>query len=92
MMRLTIILIQCIVRAMYICICNGHREKDIRAAAESGLRCARSIYRHLGKPARCGRCLDTAAQVIEDVHARTAPDEGAPAAAVGGAARAPEPA
>jgi bacterioferritin-associated ferredoxin len=54
---------------MYICICNGHRESDIRAVAKTGISCAREIYTRLGKPPRCGRCLDTAAQVIADVHA-----------------------
>jgi bacterioferritin-associated ferredoxin len=53
---------------MYVCICNGHRESDIRAVAQTGLTCAREIYARLGKPPRCGRCLDTAAQVIAEVH------------------------
>jgi bacterioferritin-associated ferredoxin len=53
---------------MFICICNGHRESDIREAAAQGLRSAPEIYRHLGKPPRCGRCLDTAAQVVAEVH------------------------
>lgn len=57
---------------MYVCICNGHRDRDIREAAEKGLRCARAIYTHLGKPARCGRCLDLAAKVIEEVHGAAA--------------------
>jgi bacterioferritin-associated ferredoxin len=58
---------------MYVCICNGHRDSDIREAAKTaGLRCARAIYRHLGKPPRCGRCLDFAAQVIDEVHAAEA--------------------
>ena len=54
---------------MFICICNGHRERDIREAAAQGLRCAREIYTHLGKPPRCGRCLELATRVIEEVHA-----------------------
>jgi bacterioferritin-associated ferredoxin len=53
---------------MYICICNGHSDRDIRQAAATGLRCAREIYAHLGKPPRCGRCLDTAAQLIAEVY------------------------
>jgi bacterioferritin-associated ferredoxin len=53
---------------MYVCICNGHRERDIREAAKTGLRCAREVYRHLGKPPKCGRCLAVASQVIEEVH------------------------
>ena len=62
------IIIPGILRFMYVCICNGHRDGDIRDAAKTGLRCAKQIYRHLGKPARCGRCLDFAAQVIAEVH------------------------
>lgn len=54
---------------MYVCICNGHRDSDIRGAAEeAGLRCPREIYSYLGKPARCGRCLDFASKLIEEVH------------------------
>jgi bacterioferritin-associated ferredoxin len=53
---------------MYVCICNGHRDSEIRAAAKTGLRCAREIYRHLGKPARCGRCLEVATAVVNEVH------------------------
>lgn len=54
---------------MYICICNGHRDSDIRSVAEtSGLTCPREIYTYLGKPPRCGRCLETASRVIEEVH------------------------
>jgi bacterioferritin-associated ferredoxin len=53
---------------VYVCICNGHRDSDIRSAAAEGYRCAREIYRHLGKPARCGRCLDLASELINEVH------------------------
>jgi bacterioferritin-associated ferredoxin len=54
---------------MYVCICNGHRASEIRSAAEAGLRNPREIYAHLGKPPRCGCCLEYAAKLIEDVHA-----------------------
>ena len=53
---------------MYVCVCNGHSDRDIRRAARSGLRCARTIYAQLGKPLRCGRCLQTAEQVVQEVH------------------------
>lgn len=58
---------------MYVCICNGHRDDEIRAAAATGLRCARAIYAHLGKPPRCGRCLALATKLIEEVHAVAEP-------------------
>lgn len=70
---MTIVLNAPILGAMYICICNGHRDSDIRdAARREGLRSAREIYRRLGKPVRCGRCLEVAAQVIEEAHATAA--------------------
>lgn len=63
------ILVSDILAPMYICVCNGHRERDIREAARRGLRSVSAIYSYLGKPVRCGRCLDHAARVIDEVHA-----------------------
>ena len=51
---------------MFVCMCNGHRDSDIRKVAATGLTCAREIYRKLGKPARCGRCLEFAAELIAE--------------------------
>ena len=53
---------------MYVCLCNGHVEREIREAAASGLRCPKAIYASLGKPPRCGRCLPLASEIIESVH------------------------
>ena len=49
---------------MYICICNGHRDTDIAAAAANGQRCVRQIYAQLGGEPQCGQCLDMAADVV----------------------------
>lgn len=57
---------------MFVCICNGHRASEIRDAARSGLRSASEIYARLGKPVRCGRCLELATSVIEEVHGSAA--------------------
>ncbi len=73
---------------MFVCICNGHRDKDIQDAARAGMTCARKIYRSLGKPVRCGRCLDLATQLVDEVHATTA---GHAAGPVGACATAPAP-
>jgi len=56
---------------MYVCVCNGHSDRDIRRAAESGIRCTRTIYEQLGKPIRCGRCIQTADRLVQEVHAST---------------------
>jgi bacterioferritin-associated ferredoxin len=53
---------------MYVCICNGHSDRDIRRIAQSGVRCARDIYVQLGKPIRCGQCLQMAEQLVQEVH------------------------
>ena len=53
---------------MYVCVCNGHSDRDIRRAARSGLRCARAVYAELGKPIRCGRCMQLAERLVREVH------------------------
>lgn len=74
------ILMRAMIASMYVCICNGHRDGDIREAAKTGLRCAVKIYRHLGKPPRCGRCLSFAKEVIAEVHGSSEAEEAVPAA------------
>ena len=54
---------------MYVCICNGHRDRDLKAAAASGIRCAREAYDCLGGAPRCGQCLEVAQQIIDEMHA-----------------------
>lgn len=65
---------------MYVCICNGHREADLRDIARRGVACANEAYRHLGGPPRCGRCLDLAQKVMDEVAGRT--QTGVPSAAL----------
>lgn len=62
-------------RRMYVCLCNGHRDSEIRQAAASGLTSARAIYAHLGKPPRCGRCLELADKLVAEVHGQSAAAE-----------------
>ena len=53
---------------MYVCICNGYRDKDIREVARSGVQCAREAYETLGAGPRCGKCLEFAQTLIDDLH------------------------
>ncbi len=53
---------------MYVCLCNGTRDHDLRKVAQSGIRCARRAYASLGARPRCGRCLDTAQQIVDEAH------------------------
>ena len=54
---------------MFVCICNGYRESDIREMARSGIRCAHKAYCALGGSPNCGQCLKFAQDLIDDVHA-----------------------
>jgi len=54
---------------MYVCICNGITDRDIRQAADAGCRSLAELTMRTGCGACCGTCLDTAAQVLEEVRA-----------------------
>ena len=58
---------------MFVCVCNRYRDSEIRAAAAAGMTCPREIYSALGKPPRCGRCLEFAASVIAEARAGAVP-------------------
>ena len=54
---------------MYVCLCNGHPSQDIeRTARDRNLTCAKAIYDALGGPVCCGTCLETAQDLVDDVH------------------------
>jgi len=58
---------------MYVCLCNGYRDVEIREVAESGVRCAQEVYLTLGNGPCCGTCLDCAQEIVDSVHAPAAP-------------------
>jgi bacterioferritin-associated ferredoxin len=49
---------------MYVCICNGVTDKDIRQAAEAGCRSMAELTMRTGCGATCGTCLDMAAELL----------------------------
>ncbi|MCH8684350.1 (2Fe-2S)-binding protein [Pedomonas mirosovicensis] len=54
---------------MYVCICNGLREADVRAAARtSGEQRPNAVYAHLGCRFECGQCASFARSVITEEH------------------------
>lgn len=54
---------------MYVCLCNGVTERQIREVAEAGCRTVPELTMRTGAGANCGSCLDMAAQVLHDAHA-----------------------
>ena len=51
---------------MYVCICNGIRQSELRTAARNCDHDAEAIYRALGRPLQCRQCIDDADEIIED--------------------------
>jgi bacterioferritin-associated ferredoxin len=54
---------------VYVCICNGVTESQIREAAANGVRNVAELTMRTGCGASCGSCLDTAVEVLRSVHA-----------------------
>ena len=51
---------------MYVCICNGITENQIRNAVSDGVRSLRELRADLGVASCCGKCADCAQQVIHE--------------------------
>ena len=51
---------------MYVCLCNGYRDAELREWAGKGLDCAIAIYHALGNGPCCGRCLECAQQIVDE--------------------------
>ena len=56
---------------MYICICNGITDKQIRNAAESGVRDLWALQRELGVASGCGSCQEAASDILRETRQRT---------------------
>nr|WP_255595047.1 (2Fe-2S)-binding protein [Lysobacter sp. BMK333-48F3] len=50
---------------VYVCICNGVTDRDIRQAAEAGCRSLPELTMRTGAGANCGSCLELAASLLE---------------------------
>ena len=50
---------------MYVCLCNGYRDTELRKLAREGIGCAVEAYKTLGNGPSCGQCLDWAQQIID---------------------------
>ena len=42
---------------MYVCNCNGIREREVRAAIQAGARRPREIFQSKGCTPKCARCV-----------------------------------
>jgi bacterioferritin-associated ferredoxin len=54
---------------VYVCICNGVTDHQIRDAAANGVRSVSELTMRTGCGATCGTCLETAAGILENSRA-----------------------
>ncbi len=52
---------------MYICVCNGVTEHDIRQCAESGVCTFSALQGELGVGAGCGQCRKEVKNILRDL-------------------------
>ena len=53
---------------MYVCLCNGITDRDIRRAAESGCTSMRQLGKETGVGQDCGRCAVMAREILREYH------------------------
>lgn len=56
---------------MYVCLCKGVTDKQIRKAVDEGARSIRDLRQQFGVGSQCGKCTCCARDVLhEALHAR----------------------
>ncbi|WP_346837013.1 bacterioferritin-associated ferredoxin [Microbulbifer sp. SAOS-129_SWC] len=51
---------------MYVCICKGITDGQIKEAIYDGSTSVKALRRHLGVSSQCGRCAELTQEIIEE--------------------------
>jgi bacterioferritin-associated ferredoxin len=51
---------------LYVCNCNGIRERECRAAIEAGARRPADVFRHCQAEAQCAKCVCDMRRMIQE--------------------------
>jgi bacterioferritin-associated ferredoxin len=51
---------------MYVCLCQGITDKQIRAAVASGATTLEAVRHTLGVASQCGQCGDLASEIVSE--------------------------
>ena len=51
---------------MYVCICNGITDKQIRAAVDRGVASLQELQDELGVASQCGSCAEHALSMLRE--------------------------
>jgi bacterioferritin-associated ferredoxin len=60
---------------MFVCLCNGYRDSDLRALANQGLHRVEDAYAALGGAPACRQCVDYAQEILDQEIALAASGE-----------------
>jgi bacterioferritin-associated ferredoxin len=52
---------------MYVCICKGVTDRDIRGAVEGGVCTVRGLRKQLGCTGQCGKCKSQVREIRDEV-------------------------
>ena len=58
--------------AVYVCICNGVTEQDVRSALEAGCSSMTELTMRTGCGATCGCCVEVASSMVAEASAPAA--------------------
>ena len=51
---------------MYVCLCNGFTDRDVKSAIADGAQCVANIYDSLGAPPQCAKCSIHIREIIRE--------------------------
>jgi len=51
---------------MYVCLCNGLTDRDLRRAAAAGDGSVAQLYQSLGCAPRCGKCVPVVREMLAE--------------------------
>jgi len=57
---------------VYVCICNGITDHEIRQAAEAGCDSMAELTMRTGAGSCCGSCVDMASEILDETRAARA--------------------
>ena len=60
-------------KPVYVCICNAITDKQIRNAAEGGVKDLWALQAELGVASGCGSCKEVASQILAEYRDTPAP-------------------
>ncbi len=52
---------------MYVCLCHGFTDRDVRRTMNGADASVAEVYRALGCTPRCGKCVPTVCRMVKSV-------------------------